>query len=461
MGLPWVAFPRHLAGFVLACRVYALSALWLSVAFQYFVWQLPLLVFLLVPDGGRLYKRASTAYDACAMWGQLAVPFSWCGLRVWTSQPELLATVPLKGSSVFMTNHGSRIDWIIGLLMGQVVSPRVRVGFVAEITTMLMPVFGWSRGLFGDIFLRRTFHRDGPRITRNIESFHAAGVDRVLFLAPEGAIVDPGVPRDSEYIDQCGAFLRKLGRPALKYVLTPRYKGMQLIASHAPDNLFSVTMSFVARGDAGEGPVVVDPETSAVSGGFACTRPLADAKRVVPDLHTVFSGGLNVFCHIHKSDGAKLSADAPGAVVRDALLDDYARKDALLETFHRTGRYDARDPAYTMTCLPVDHLRMNAMLCFLPSLSFAFLVFVAGWTPARVVSFSTTAFLGLFLLHAATHYHAEQISGASRESLVGETLLKMLMQKWMGKLDHGGASSAAEPAPPTAAAKLAGAVKSL
>ena len=140
------------------------------------------------------------------MWGQLAVPFSWCGLRVWTSQPELLATVPLKGSSVFMTNHGSRIDWIIGLLMGQVVSPRVRVGFVAEITTMLMPVFGWSRGLFGDIFLRRTFHRDGPRITRNIESFHAAGVDRVLFLAPEGAIVDPGVPRDSEYIDQCGAF---------------------------------------------------------------------------------------------------------------------------------------------------------------------------------------------------------------------------------------------------------------
>ena len=147
--------------------------------------------------------------------------------------------------------------------------------------------------------------------------------------------------------------------------------------------------------------------------------------------------------------------------VRDALLDDYARKDALLETFHRTGRYDARDPAYAMTCLPVDHLRMNAMLCFLPSLSFAFLVFVAGWTPARVVSFSSTAFLGLFLLHAATHYHAEQISGASRESLVGETLLKMLMQKWMGKLDHGGASSAAEPAPPTAAAKLAGAVKSL
>ena len=69
MGLPWVAFPRHLAGFVLACRVYALSALWLSVAFQYFVWQLPLLVVSvgLIGAGIWFHRSGSSSPDAGAM----------------------------------------------------------------------------------------------------------------------------------------------------------------------------------------------------------------------------------------------------------------------------------------------------------------------------------------------------------------------------------------------------------
>ena len=466
MGLPWVAFPRHLAGLVLAVRVYGLSAIWLFCASQYFLWQLPLVLLRLLPDGGRAYRRACTLYDRYAQPAVLALPYSWCGLRVWTSQPALLATVPDLGSSVFMTNHSSRIDWIIGLLMGQVLEPRVRVGFVAEITTMLMPVFGWSRGLFGDIFLRRTFHRDGPRITRNIEKFHASGVDRVLFLAPEGAIVDPGVPRDLEYVAQCGHFLEKLGRTPFGYVLTPRYKGMQLIAAHAPDACFSVTMSFVCKAaDGGPDDVVVDPATKAVRGGFFCTRPLSDPKRTIPDLHTVFRGGLHVFCHIAKADGAKLGAAADGDDVRDVLLDDYARKDALLEAFHETGKYDIaqeeNDPDYDMVQLPVDHVRMNGALATILGLSYLVLTCVAGWTTQRVLSVSFASIATLFLAHAVTHYHAEQISGASRESLMFETVFKMLMQKAMGKLDHGGTSSSPAPDAPSPAAKLAGAVKAL
>ena len=35
-----------------------------------------------------------------------------------------------------------------------------RVGFVAEVTTALMPIIGWSRYLLGDILLQRAFHKD-------------------------------------------------------------------------------------------------------------------------------------------------------------------------------------------------------------------------------------------------------------------------------------------------------------
>ena len=155
--------------------------------------------------------------------------------------------MPACGSSVFMTNHGSRVDWLVGLLMGSTLEPQVRVGFCAEFTTMLMPIFGWSRGLFGDIFLRRTFHRDGPRILDNIKSFKEAKVDRVIFLAPEGAIVDPGVEKDAEYVQQCSKFMLDHDRRPLKYLLTPRYKGMQLVTTHNPEGIFSVTMAFVCR----------------------------------------------------------------------------------------------------------------------------------------------------------------------------------------------------------------------
>lgn len=81
MGFPFVAFPKHLAGVFLRVRVYALSALWLCFAFQYFVWQLPLVPLMLIPDGGAAYKRACTWFDWLAQPATLAIPFSWCGFR--------------------------------------------------------------------------------------------------------------------------------------------------------------------------------------------------------------------------------------------------------------------------------------------------------------------------------------------------------------------------------------------
>jgi len=451
MGNPWDAFPAskdetsvsHLQrmwnrapALYLRLKVYFLASVWLSVAFLYFLWQLPLLVLHVIPDGGATYKRACTHYDRFVQPAILAVPFSWCGFRVWCCTPSQLKEVPRCGSSVFMTNHHSRVDWLVGLLMGSILGPPVRVGFCAEFTTMLMPIFGWSRGLFGDIFLRRTFHRDEKRIRSNIRSFKDASVDRVLFLAPEGAIVDPGVAKDAEYVAQCDKFMGDHGRQPLKYLLTPRYKGMQLVAKHNPRGIFSVTMAFVCKDtDA----VKVDPLTGQASGGCLCSRPLDDPARVIPDLHTIFRGGLHCFTHILHVDGDRLKETSPGSEVRDALLDDYARKDALLHTFRETGSFGCED----QYMLPVRHVRMNATVLFMTGWTGLFLKLGLGWSLRVVCRRVGVSFFMLFLLHAFTHIHAERISGASRESLLFETVIKMLMQRWMGgKLDHGGASSA-------------------
>jgi len=85
-------------------------------------------------------------------------------------------------------------------------------------------------------------------------------------------------------------------------------------------------MAFVCRD---KDSVQVDNLTGAARGGCLCSRPLDDPARIIPDLHTIFRGVLHVFTHIVKVPGAKMSDSDPKGV-RDTLLDDYARKDALL-----------------------------------------------------------------------------------------------------------------------------------
>lgn len=66
--------------------------------------------------------------------------------------------------------------------------------------------------------------QDGPRILKNIRGFAAAGIERLIMLAPEGTIADPGVAADEAYVAECRKFMAALGKPPMEYLLTPRYK---------------------------------------------------------------------------------------------------------------------------------------------------------------------------------------------------------------------------------------------
>jgi len=101
---------------------------------------------------------------------------------------------------------------------------RIRVGFVCEALIQFMPLIGWYRKLVAkDIFVWRSFKQDSPTIKKNIDDFHTANENRMLFLSPEGVVVDFG-PKDVEYINACRKFCVDQSYKPFDYVLTPRYK---------------------------------------------------------------------------------------------------------------------------------------------------------------------------------------------------------------------------------------------
>lgn len=86
---------------------------------------------------------------------------------------------------------------------------RIRVGFVCEALIQFMPLIGWYRKLVAnDIFVWRSFKQDSSTIKQNIQDFHQARERRMLFLSPEGVVVDFG-KNDMEYIIACRKFCQE------------------------------------------------------------------------------------------------------------------------------------------------------------------------------------------------------------------------------------------------------------
>ena len=76
----------------------------------------------------------------------------------------------------------------------------VRVGFVCEALIQFLPIIGWYRKIVArDIFVWRSFKQDAPTIQRNIQDFIVVREKRMLFLSPEGVVVDFG-PKDRSIV---------------------------------------------------------------------------------------------------------------------------------------------------------------------------------------------------------------------------------------------------------------------
>lgn len=397
-----------------------MTALWLTLAIQYFLPFLLLLPLALIPRVGRFwYRRLIGAYDR---WGRISVmliPFSWCMQPLRINRHEGFKDMKRRGNALLLSTHCSRIDWLIGVYLSCLDEPaaQIRTGFVAELTTGLMPILGWSRALFGDILVKRAFHKDGPLIEGNIKSFHKSNTTRLIFLAPEGFIADPGSEVGEKYIPECEAFMESMGKRPLTHLLTPRYKGMSAFVHHSPDNIGSCSMSFVDY-------PVVDEKSSAVVGGHLCTRRLRDAGRVIPDLHSVFRGGLGVFIRYHRLDFSGGAAHDPQRIKR-ILVEDQMVKDAELRHFEQHGRYDNDEAPVTVHC---PHVKFHLITLVHTVLTLACWTSATGITVQQAITRVATTCTFIFVAHATSHYLVRWLtSDISRESLVGETAIKAVL----------------------------------
>lgn len=365
---------------------------------------------------------------------------------------EFLMDFKERGNGLILSTHCSRVDWLLGVFMGLIGRKQSRIGFVAEVTTAFMPIIGWSRALFGDIMLRRAFHRDRPRIIENIEGFSKSGIDRIIFVAPEGTVADPGRAPDEKYIRDCKQFMVNLGRQPMTHLLTPRYKGMSALVHHSPSNVASSSMAFVT------GDYQVD-EDGCVTGDYTlCSRALSDPRRSIPDLHDVFRGGLTAFVEIHPIElyhehGQEELDEVGRTKIRDQLINDQVFKDNQLRTFEKDRKYTSISAREDWTCFPTPHFRMNAILIGQTLFTVFFWSYALNYTVKEICYFALGMWLAVSLIHGSTHALGQYYGGGfSRESLVGETAIKALFSLITGR-DANQGGKPEQPPPVSSGAK--------
>ena len=203
--------------------------------------------------------------------------------------------------------------------MGKCTAKMCRVGFVCEALIQLMPFIGWYRKIVcDDIFVWRSFDHDAPTINRNISRFHRVSEQRMLFLSPEGVVVDHS-EKDMEYIRSCKDFAKANGFKPFEFVLTPRYKGTSCLLEQVSKGgpLVSVCLVFVR-------------------GGKLLNCRLESPHREVPDIYHLNQGiagdAISIFIHLRR-------IKVPSGSVCDMkaiLMNEYKWKDSIL------AEWDAR-----------------------------------------------------------------------------------------------------------------------
>lgn len=342
-------------------------------------------------------------------------PFAWCGVRIYVNDMVYFQDVVKKENCVLLANHGSRIDWLLGMFVG-FVGRNIRVGFVVESFLKYLPFIGWYRNwVCEDIFVARSFKQDSVSIIKTIDMFKKSGTKLMYFLAPEGHIVDQNA-LGRKYLADCQEFCRAQGYKPFEYVLTPRYKGINVLQHHVSDGgeVGSVTMALVQNGK-------------------LLQSKLLSPDYVIADLYTAFAGiggsPVIVYLFLKKLHLPGVAADDAGEGVKKVLMDDYAWKDECLRTFDETGAFPGNPE---MTEFEVPHFRFNLVILLHN------LAVVASFAACGRVSLLFKTAGVLFALITASNTVGKLVNGSTMESIPFETAIKpfkhLMMMSHMRKL---------------------------
>ena len=159
----------------------------------------------------KLYLAATTLIINWTTPIVFAMPLVLSGSKVYCNDVDLLVESK-STNSLLIANHGSRVDWMVGMFVGFArflagrTCNRIRVGYVCEALIQFLPLVGWYRRLVArDVFVWRSFKQDAPALIQNIRDFHQSDERRMLFLSPEGVVCDFD-EKSTTYIKACRQF---------------------------------------------------------------------------------------------------------------------------------------------------------------------------------------------------------------------------------------------------------------
>ena len=142
---PWKTF------FVMLYSHFAVALLCLNVGFDLLFFGVPvylLHIIGLLPNS--LYLKITSFIMNWTTPIVFAMPMVFSGSKLYTNDIDLLVEDKSK-NSLLLTNHGSRIDWMVAMFVGfnrtfaGKACGRARVGFVCEALIQFMPLIGWYR----------------------------------------------------------------------------------------------------------------------------------------------------------------------------------------------------------------------------------------------------------------------------------------------------------------------------
>jgi lysophosphatidic acid acyltransferase / lysophosphatidylinositol acyltransferase len=224
----------------------------------------------------------------------------WGGIKL----QECGELVPDDETCLVVINHRSDIDWIVGQSFGSRRLPMGGLKVIMKDSAKYVPVFGWMMYLAEFIFIKRNWDQDKQHMTSALARMATYPRPFWFVIYAEGTRFDPSKVAKSQEFSQ-----KEFG-VTFKNVLCPRTRGfvemVRALRGHVP-TVFDATMVF-------------DRE---------------------PSLLDLFTRRANTNAYIVNKTYKMSDLPLEDKALERWLIDRWAEKEALIETFLKTGKVNA------------------------------------------------------------------------------------------------------------------------
>ena len=251
--------------------------------------------------------------------------------------------------------------------------------------------------------MKRSFIKDARSIQNNIDTFLKSNEKRMIFLSPEGVIVDYG-KEDMEYAKNCRDYCVSEGHTPFTFILTPRYKGSSCLLDQVK-----------------EGGPVVSICVAFVRDNKLLNCQITSPYRVIPDIYHLIQGisGYPVDIYINLKQIHFTAKDC-----KKVLMDDYQRKDILLAKWNRDLKKESlRNKLMSQYSL----VRANVYDSIASHVVHAASIFIFSQV-FGIHKQMITLFFMMFILVSTSHLFGWIMNSTSMESVPFETGIKALLR---------------------------------